>query len=154
MFGIDKVNLTLSIDPVFLVIAILLFGFFTLFVYRFTVPVIDTKLKALLIALRFIALMLLLFIIFEPVLILTKKIIINPLSLVFIDNSRSIKINDGTNREQTVKDFTTELKQNINANEFEVYTFGNKVTQPKSEELENLNFSEGSTNFSNIFSFE
>ena len=152
MFGIDKVNLTLSIDPVFLVIAILLFGLFTLFVYRFTVPVINTKLKALLIAIRFLALLLLLFIIFEPVLALTKKITINPLSLVFIDNSRSIKINDGTNREQTVKDFTSELGKNITANEFEAYTFGNKVTQPKSEELENLNFSEGSTNFSNIFS--
>ncbi len=152
MFGIDKVNLTLSIDPVFLVIAILLFGLFTLFVYRFTVPVINTKLKALLIAIRFLALLLLLFIIFEPVLALTKKIAINPLSLVFIDNSRSIKINDGTNREQTVKDFVSELGKNITANEFEAYTFGNKVTQPKSEELENLNFSEGSTNFSNIFS--
>ncbi len=147
-----KINLTLSIDPVFLVIAILLFGLFTLFVYRFTVPVINKKLKALLIAIRFLALLLLLFIIFEPVLTLTKKITINPLSLVFIDNSRSIKINDGTNREQTVKDFVSELGKNITANEFEVYTFGNKVTQPKSEELENLNFSEGSTNFSNIFS--
>ncbi len=152
MFGIDKVNLTLSIDPVFLVIAILLFGLFTLFVYRFTVPVINTKLKALLIALRFLALLLLLFIIFEPVLALTKKITINPLSLVFIDNSRSITINDGTNREQTVRDFTSKLRKEINANEFEAYTFGNKVTQPTSEELENLNFSEGSTNFSNIFS--
>ena len=118
MFGIDKVNLSLSTDPVFLIIAILLFGFFTLFVYRFTIPVINKKLKALLITLRFLALLLLLFMIFEPALTLTKKITINPLSLVFIDNSRSIKIKDGTNREQTVKDFTFELKQNINADEF------------------------------------
>ena len=152
MFGIDKVSLSLSTDPVFLIIAILLFGFFTLFVYRFTIPVINKKLKALLITLRFLALLLLLFMIFEPALTLTKKITINPLSLVFIDNSRSIKIKDGTNREQTVKDFTSELKQNINADEFEAYTFGNKVAQLTSDEVENLNFTEGSTNFSNIFS--
>jgi len=152
MFGIDKINLILSIDPVFLVIAILLFGFFTWFVYRFTVPVINAKLKALLIALRFLALLLLLFIIFEPVLALTKKITISPLSLVFIDNSRSIKINDGTNREQTVKGFTSQLNQNSNANKFEAYTFGNKVTEPKPEDLDKINFFEGSTNFSNIFS--
>ena len=152
MFGIDKVSLSLSTDPVFLIIAILLFGFFTLFVYRFTIPVINKKLKALLITLRFLALLLLLFMIFEPALTLTKKITINPLSLVFIDNSRSIKIKDGTNREQTVKDFTSELKQNINADEFEAYTFGNKVAQLTSDEVENLNFTEGSTNFLNIFS--
>ena len=117
MFGIEKVDLTLSIDPLFLIIALLLFGLFTLFVYRYTVPVITTKLKVLLIALRFMALLVLLFIIFEPVLTLTKKNIIKPLSFVFIDNSRSIKINDGTNREQTVRNFISELGKEINVNE-------------------------------------
>ena len=152
MFGIEKVDLTLSIDPLFLIIALLLFGLFTLFVYRYTVPVITTKLKVLLIALRFMALLVLLFIIFEPVLTLTKKNIIKPLSFVFIDNSRSIKINDGTNREQTVRNFISELGKEINVNEFETYLFGNEVSQQEPEETENLNFTEGSTNFSNIFS--
>lgn len=152
MFGIEKVDLTLSIDSLFLIIALLLFGLFILFVYRYTVPVITTKLKVLLIILRFIALLLLLFIIFEPVLTLTKKNIINPVSLVFIDNSRSIKINDGTNREQIVKNFTSELGKELNRNEFESYLFGNKVTQSDFEELKNLSFIDGSTNFSDIFS--
>ena len=152
MFGIEKVDLTFSIDPLLLILAILLFGLFTLFVYRYTVPVINTRLKVLLVTIRFIALLLLLFIIFEPLLTLTKKIIINPVNFIFIDNSRSILIDDGTNREQTVKDFASALGKEINTNEFEAYIFGKEVTQPGSEEIENLNFTEGSTNFSNIFS--
>src|SRR3972149_8799766 len=98
MFGIEKVDLTFSIDPLLLILAILLFGLFSLLVYRYTVPVINTRLKVLLVTIRFIALLLLLFIIFEPLLTLTKKIIINPVNFIFIDNSRSILIDDGTNR--------------------------------------------------------
>ena len=57
------------------------------------------KLKRfLLTALRSLALVLLLFIFFEPVLTLTKKNILTPLNLFFFDNSKSIQIDDGTNR--------------------------------------------------------
>jgi hypothetical protein len=153
MFGIEKIDLTFSINPFLLVLFFLAAAGFTFFIYRYTVPVVDLSKKIFLILIRFTALLLMLFIVFEPMLTLAKKIVIEPVNLVFIDNSRSIKIDDGTNREETVKNFINDIEGNFEENKLEMNLFGNSISQPDPEQTENINFSEGSTNFSNIFSF-
>ncbi|MDO8549398.1 MAG: hypothetical protein Q7S39_04485 [Ignavibacteria bacterium] len=153
MFGIEKIDLTFSINPFLLVLFFLIAAGFTFFIYRYTVPVIDLSRKIFLILIRFTALLLMLFIVFEPMLTLAKKIVIEPVNLVFIDNSRSIKIDDGTKREETVRDFIDDIENNFEENGLQMNLFGNDVSQPDPEQLENINFSEGGTNFSNIFSF-
>ncbi|HSP87303.1 MAG TPA: vWA domain-containing protein, partial [Ignavibacteriaceae bacterium] len=153
MFGIEKIDLTFSINPFLLVLFFLIAAGFTFFIYRYTVPVVDLPKKIFLILIRFTALLLMLFIIFEPILTLAKKIVIEPVNLVFIDNSRSIKIDDGTNREETVKNFINDLEGNFEENILEINLFGNNISHPDPDQLNNIDFSDGSTNVSNIFSF-
>jgi len=153
MFGIEKVDLTFSINPFLLVLFFLITAVFTFYIYRYTVPVIDLSKKIFLVLIRFTALLLMLFIIFEPMVTLAKKNIIEPVNLVFIDNSRSIKIDDGTQRDESVKNFINDVESNLGENDLEVLTFGNSVFESDFEKLEDINFSESSTNFSNIFSF-
>ncbi len=153
MFGIEKIDLSFSINPFLLVLFFLVAIAFTIFVYRYTVPVIDLRKKILLITIRFIVLFLLLLIVFEPMLILAKKNVIAPINLLFVDNSRSIKIEDGKSLIDTIKEFIEQAQSKLEEGEYELLGFGNGVSQPDAEEIKNINFSEGSTNFSEIFSF-
>lgn len=152
MFGFEKVDLSFSFNPIVFLITLLLLGGFTLFVYRYTVPVINISKKILLVFIRFTALLALLFIVFEPMLTLAKKVVLNPVNMIFIDNSSSILIEDGTNRSETVKSFISDLEDFQLTGDLELNTFGNRVNSTGFSKLSSIVFSEASTNFSNIFS--
>jgi hypothetical protein len=152
MFGFEKIDLTFSFNPIIFFSSVLLIGGYTFFVYRYTVPAISLARKIILISLRVLAILLLLFIIFEPILTLAKKTIVEPVNLIFADNSRSILINDGTNRDQTIKNFLQDFQGNNLSGSSELYSFGSKISNINFDSLEHINFSEGSTNFSKIFS--
>ena len=152
MFGFEKIGITFSFNPVIFFSAVILIGGYTVFVYRYTVPVISLSRKIFLVSIRILAILLLLFIIFEPILTLAKKTIIEPVNLIFADNSRSILINDGTNRNLTIKNFLQELQDNNLSGSSKLYSFGSKISKVSFDSLEQINFSEGSTNFSKIFS--
>jgi hypothetical protein len=95
---------------------------------------------------------LLLFIFFEPVLTLTKKNILTPLNLFFFDNSKSITIDDGTNRIEKIKNLIELTKSaSINGNK-QYYSFGSTVNLIDEDSLSTIKFSETVTDFSKIFS--
>ena len=101
-------------------------------------------------ALRGLALLLMLFILFEPILVLTEKKILPPVSLFFIDNSKSMRIDDGTDRIGLVNNFIDELWQSdLNSNK-RFFSFGSKIKAVESDSLKELNFSENSTNYADI----
>ena len=151
MFNFEKISMNLSFPPFYFFLFLILLIGYTFYVYRYTVPSINPSKKILLVSLRSLALLLVLFVFFEPILTLAKKKILEPVNLVFLDNSKSIQIKDGTNREQTVLNFVKGLEQNNLSNNSELFTFGNKVQIISFDSLQKLNFSEGSTNFANIF---
>lgn len=103
MFNLEKINLNLSYSAVLFVIGVIVILIYSFYVYKYTLPPVSQIKRILLASLRGIALILLLFIFFEPILSLTKKEISEPVNLIFIDNSKSILIEDGTDRESTVK---------------------------------------------------
>ncbi len=105
MFNFEKISLTLSFNPIFFIAALILLGAYAVYVYRYTVPVVNKSKKILLVSLRTFALIILLFAIFEPIVTLAKKVILEPVNLFFVDNSRSIQIKDGTHREETTEAF-------------------------------------------------
>ncbi|HVO74455.1 MAG TPA: vWA domain-containing protein, partial [Ignavibacteriaceae bacterium] len=157
MPGLEKINLTFSFNPLYFFLFLILAGAYSIYIYKFTVPPVSRSKKIVLICLRILALLLLLFIVFEPILTLTKKITFEPLNLVFVDNSRSIQIKDGTNREENIKEFLRILNERGLKKNLSFYTFGTRVKKADFLEgddnsLNSLNFSEGSSNFSNIFS--
>jgi hypothetical protein len=91
-------------------------------------------------------------ILFEPVLNLIKKETIKPSSLVFIDNSRSITIDDQTNREETTLKIAGELGEGSEARNITFFTFGDDVRKVQVDSLNTISFNEGVTNITNIFS--
>ncbi len=151
MFNFEKINLTFSYSPLFFFAVLILFGAYAVYVYKYTIPVVSTSRKIFLVTLRTLALLLLLFVIFEPILTLTKKIILEPVNLIFVDNSRSIQIKDGTHREESINNFLNEAGSENLFNNSKLYSFGNNVVRVGSDSLSEINFSEGSTNFSKIF---
>ncbi|MFZ0456106.1 MAG: CARDB domain-containing protein [Ignavibacteriaceae bacterium] len=152
MFNFEKIHLTFSFSPLFFFAALLILGAYTVYVYRYTVPVVSITKKILLVALRTLALLLLLFVIFEPILTLTKKIVLEPVNLIFVDNSRSMQIRDGTHREESIDNFLKEANSNNLFSNSKLYSFGNEIKPVDTDSLSKINFSEGSTNFSKIFS--
>lgn len=149
----EKIDLTFSLNPVFFFIALILLGAYAFYVYKYTIPKVNPAKKYFLIALRTLALLLLLFVIFEPTLTLAKKIILEPVNLIFIDNSRSINIEDGTNRKETVNSFLSQSKSNnLFSNGSKLFSFGSNIEEVDPDSLNKINFNEGSSNFSQIFS--
>jgi hypothetical protein len=148
MFGFEKVDLTFAFSALFFILGVLLIIGYAVYSYLYTVPQISSLKKALLVFLRTSALLLLLFILFEPVLTLAKKQSFPPVNLVYIDNSRSIKIEDGTDREEDVRSFLSALKSSGTSDNSVLHVFGNQV---KRSDTINPVFNEGITNFSEIF---
>ena len=153
MFNFEKISLNFAFPSFYFFLALLLMAGYTVYSYRFTVPPVSSIKKIILISLRTVALLLLLFAFFEPVLSYAKKKILEPVNLVFVDNSRSIEIKDGTHREDTEMQFIKDLSINGLKNNTGLYTFGTKISPLSFDSLNKVNFSEGGTDFSNIFTF-
>ncbi len=95
----------------------------------------------------------LILILFEPILNLSRKLILEPYNLVFIDNSRSIKIADGTDRESKTKQIMNELSDNVSSDNLAFFEFGNSVREVSVDSLNIMNFSDGSTNLQDVFNY-
>ncbi len=153
MFNLEYLSLTLNLDPFITISAALVLTGFAVFIYRYTIPAISKTKKILLITLRSICLILLLLLLFEPMLTYARKMVIEPVNLLFVDNSGSITIEDGTKRTETVKEIVDEFIINKSDINFEFFTFGSKVNHTLSDSIRLIDFSESATNFSHIFTF-
>lgn len=152
MFGFEKIDLSFSFNSIFFFIGLIILAAYSFYVYRFTLPQVSKTKRFILILLRSLALVLLLFIFFEPVLTLTKKNILTPINLFFFDNSKSITINDGTNRIDETKSLIELTKSaSIDGNK-QYYSFGSTVNRIDEDTVSTIKFSETVTDFSKIFS--
>ncbi len=151
MFGYENIQLSLAHSAAYLVIALLLIALYSFYVYRFTIPQIQPFKKAILVTLRVLALLVLCLIIFEPILNLSKKLTLEPSNLVFIDKSRSITIDDGTDRTTKVKKILNDFSAYTSESNLNFSAFGNSVTDVSADSLEEINFTDGSTNLQEIF---
>jgi hypothetical protein len=152
MFNFEKIDLTFSFNPIFFFAALILLAAYAAYVYRYTVPQVSPAKKFFFVSLRTLALLLLLFIIFEPILTLARNTILEPRNLIFIDNSRSIKIEDGTEREENIEDFIRDLNSSGALKNSDLFSFGISPFPIDEDSLNQLDYSEGGTNFSKIFS--
>lgn len=151
MFGIDSLKITFAFNPFLFFTAVIIFIVVVILTYRYTVPQITSAVKFLLIFLRTTSLALLLLAVFEPTLTVSKKNIIHPITLFFVDNSRSILSEDETNKNEKIIKVLEQLSQSELINHSKLNTFGTRVSKIDLDSLNKLNFNEGSTNFSNVF---
>ena len=153
MFGYEDIQISLAFPAFYLFLALILIAAYSYYVYRFTVPQINKSKKLLLTTLRTLALLALCLVLFEPILNLSRKFMLEPKNLVFIDNSRSLTIEDGTNRVLSVEKTLTDLSGKASADNLVFYAFGNDVSEISIDSLDKIDFSEGTTNFQEIFSY-
>lgn len=151
MFDFEKISLNLSYSSVLFALGIIIALLYAYYVYRYTLPPVTAFKRILLALLRGATLILLLFIFFEPILSMTKKEISEPVNLIFIDNSKSITIDDGTDRVNNVKRITDEFIRKTSESNTKLFTFGNNISILDRSSSIQLDFSETSTNFLNIF---
>lgn len=152
MFGFDKIDLGFSFNAIYFFLGLILLAAYSFYVYRFTLPPVSKIKRYLLTLLRSLALIFLLFIFFEPVLTLTKKNILTPLNLFFFDNSKSIQINDGTNRIDRIKNLIEQTKSAAINGDKQIFAFGSSVNFIDEDSLARFDFSETASDFSKIFS--
>lgn len=151
MFGYDKINISFSNHWLILISLIAIALIFTIYSYRFTLPPISNLKKSFLILLRFLALLLLISIFFEPILSLQKKISIQPTHLIFIDNSKSIS---AVEKKDTLNQIISNLfktKDLLKENDIRIFSFGSEINQLRDFNSEQLKFDEKITNLSKIF---
>ena len=149
MFNWSDISIHLSFDWYYLLIFGILFFLYTFYTYKYTLPVVPGIKKWFLIFLRSLILILLLILIFEPTVKLKKKVVIEPVNLVFVDNSQSIAYKDSLNRANLIRNF---LRKLANSNGQPVFfTFGQKITPLNPDSLNKPDFTETGTNFNLIF---
>lgn len=151
MFGIDNLNISLTFNPLLFIIAVILFVGFSVFIYRYTVPQISKLKKTLLTVARILSLSLLLLAIFEPTLTIIKKNILSPVTLFFVDNSKSILAEDGSEKDKKILGVVDKLKETDLNRSTNLKLFGSKIVDISPDSLDKISFRDGSTNFSNIF---
>ncbi len=151
MFNLEGVNINFSFDFIFFLLAVAGLIFYTVYYYKITIPPISFSNKIILTVIRSLALLFLIFAIFEPVLTLTKKNEIQSKTYVFIDNSRSIKLNNKTRNEDIVSSFWDAANKSGAAEYSKLFLFGNKTREVFFDSSKQINFSDGSTNFDDIF---
>lgn len=153
MFGINQLKISLSFNPFLFVAAVFLLIAFTIFTYRYTVPQIAKGKKLLLIIARSLGLGLLLLAIFEPTLTIVKKNILNPVTLFFVDNSRSMQADDKIKKGEVTLALVNKLNQSPLAGSTQLKLFGSGIKNFSLDSLNQITFADGSTNFSDIFNF-
>jgi hypothetical protein len=151
MFEFEKIDLNLSFNYIYLILGIIFLAGYAYYVYRFTLPPVSTFKRYLLLTIRSFALILLLFIFFEPVIALTKKVILTPENLFYFDDSRSMRIEDKSERLSTIRELIKKVRSaSLNGNT-EYYSLGSNVKKLNPDSLNELKFSQASTDFSTIF---
>lgn len=153
MFGYEDVQISLAFPAFYLFLAFILIAAYSYYVYRYTIPQINKSKKLFLTSLRSLALLVLCLVLFEPILNLSHKLVLEPKNLVFIDNSRSLTIEDGTNRVSSVEKIIKDFSGRASSDNLVFYTFGNNVTEISADGLNKADFSEGTTNFQEIFRY-
>jgi len=151
MFNLENLSLQFNINYFYLILFAIVLIAYVILNYKYTIPQISKSLKIILIISRSIALILLLALIFEPLLTLTRKFTIKPVNLIFVDNSRSISFKDQFNRKEIIKNFLNDAKKNNLLNQSKIFSFGSNIKEHNNSELNQLKYNDGSTNFTNIF---
>ncbi|HEY7751466.1 MAG TPA: hypothetical protein VH917_04180, partial [Ignavibacteriaceae bacterium] len=152
MFGYDEFSINLAYDKFFLILILIALGIYSVYVYRITIPPITKFKKIFLTSLRTAALFILILVLFEPILNLTKKTSVEPKHFIFIDNSRSMLIDDGTEKPLTVRNIVSDLLSSGTQN-FAYHLFGNQPRLAETQSLNDIKFEDGNTNLASVFTF-
>lgn len=148
----ENVQIIFQASILYLFLGILLFSFYTYYIYKYTLPPTSKLGRALLILIRITALIFILGLILEPKLIITDKENIEPVNLVFIDNSKSIGQIDSSYYTEKVSELVTTISDQVEGEKI-FLTFDRSVNTTNPDSLNSLPLDGLLTNYENIFEF-
>lgn len=149
MSNISGIDIAFSYSGTLLIVGLIIFAGLSFFVYKYTIPQTSLPMKIILGVLRSIALLLILFGIFEPVVSVTEREEITPVNVIAVDNSASVAMSDSLFASSRLPEFISELLQS-DPNTL-VITFGDSIRAISGNALPD--FSEKSTNMEQIFEY-
>ncbi|MCK5741430.1 MAG: VWA domain-containing protein [Chlorobi bacterium] len=123
---------------------------FTIFTYKQTIPPVSSLKRIILISLRTIALSILLFILFEPVISVVSGTMLKPKLAVLLDNSTSAATEDNSgNRLEAFKAaIENSAFTSLSDDEYIVNSFGESVREIDNFHTDSLKFDEAQTDIS------
>lgn len=149
----NSYNLGISGSWILLILLLILAIFFTIFSYYRTTPPISNTKKTVLVSLRSLALLLMIFALFEPVFTGFSSSIIPPKIAVFFDNSTSMSIEDaGGDRIEKYKTAIEDSKiSNWKKSETIFSIFGDNYRKVSNFLFDSLSINENVTDISTTF---
>ncbi len=151
MFGLDSISVNFSFNITWLIFGGLIAILYSYFVYRFTIPKISKVKKFFLVAVRILSLILLLVLIFDPVISLKYKEEVEPVNMVFIDNTTSIISEDSSARADKINNLVDRI--NDSEGKYEYFTFGNNVNPFNRDTNSSIIFSGIKTNYNDVIKY-
>lgn len=133
------------------ILSLAVIAFFSYYVYKYTIPQISPALKIVLITIRTLVLLLILLLILEPIANITYKDNIEPVNLVFVDNSKSIAAKDSTKNAERISNFLNGIGTGEFKTELIAFGDGENIITPDSI-TEKLNFNDPVTNLESVVS--
>lgn len=146
MFNIHDFSLQLTANPLTIIIGSLVLALFSFWMYRITIPKLNSFTKWFLLILRAVTLILLMILIFEPLLLIKTVEIIKPEILLFADNSKSIKTDSKS--VELMKGILNDFNKSSISGSVKIFEFSDSVRN--AGERFSPTFSGRNTDFSNI----
>ncbi len=144
-----NIDLTFSKSPIFFIITIAFALAFVIWTYRYTIPPISKVYRNLLITLRTVAMIMILFSLFEPVLTLRFRQNLKSSLCLLIDNSSSMEIKDDRkSRKEQLLEITQSDKIKKLKSEYSIryYSFSDQLNPLSEGGMDSLKFEGHATN--------
>lgn len=144
----ENLNLKLHGNIFLFILSFIILMGFSIFVYRRTIPPVPNWFKKLLTALRIVSLLIILFILFEPILSLSWNRTEKPIVAVLLDNSASMSLtDDGEARSGKAKTVLNSdlFKKIFQDGEIEYYQFSDKLSDLSLAQLDSIKFNHDGT---------
>jgi hypothetical protein len=145
----ENISISISYSPWILFLGIAIVIIFTLFIYKTTLPPINKLAKGLLIALRSMALLLILLLLFDPIAKISSSVNVEPENIVFIDNSKSIKQFSPSSEISNISELVDQLNSKLDGHK-KIFTFGSNLEKINFEVPDSFNFIGSSTKFNQV----
>lgn len=146
----NSYNFVLNSSSIILILLILAMLGFSIYAYRRTIPPISNFFKRILIVLRWLGLSILIFMLFEPALEMNTVETLEPKTLVFLDNSKSVSYE---REENNLKEkYLNSIKNsNLKSENFEFFKFTNETFEIVNDSLDKLELDGDLTNLETVF---
>lgn len=145
----ENISITLSYNPIILIVGFGLIISYTFFIYKTTLPLVGKFQKGFLILIRTLVLSLLLLLLFDPILKITTTNKIEPENLVFIDNSKSISEFTSAEELEEVNKLILQLENDL-VGKTNIFSFGSSLERIEDFQSSNINFNNSATQFNLI----